>query len=82
MANWSAQCKILKETIDMAEKKVEFEKELERLNEIVNKIQDETLPLQESIKLYEEGNKIIALLKEELEKAEEKIENIVTSNKK
>lgn len=66
----------------MAEKKVEFEKELERLNEIVNKIQDETLPLQESIKLYEEGNKIIALLKEELEKAEEKIENIVTSNKK
>ena len=66
----------------MSEKKIDFEKELKRLDEIVNKIQDESLPLDESVKLYEEGNKIIAVLKEELAKAEEKIENIVDVNKK
>ena len=66
----------------MSEKKLDFEKELKRLDEIVNKIQDESLPLDESVKLYEEGNKIIAVLKEELAKAEEKIENIVDINKK
>lgn len=66
----------------MSEKKIDFEKELKRLDEIVNKIQDESLPLDESVKLYEEGNKIIAVLKEELAKAEEKIENIVDINKK
>ena len=68
--------------IKMSEKKIDFEKELKRLDEIVNKIQDESLPLDESVKLYEEGNKIIAVLKEELAKAEEKIENIVDINKK
>ena len=66
----------------MSEKKIDFEKELKRLDEIVNKVQDESLPLDESVKLYEEGNKIIAVLKEELAKAEEKIENIVDINKK
>ena len=66
----------------MSEKKIDFEKELKRLDEIVNKIQDESLPLDESVKLYEEGNKIITVLKEELAKAEEKIENIVDINKK
>ena len=66
----------------MSEKKIDFEKELKRLDEIVNKIQDESLPLDESVKLYEEGNKIIVVLKEELAKAEEKIETIVDINKK
>ena len=73
---------ISKEKIKMSEKKIDFEKELKRLDEIVNKIQDESLPLDESVKLYEESNKIIAVLKEELAKAEEKIENIVDINKK
>ena len=66
----------------MSEKKIEFEKELKRLEEIVTKIQDESLPLDESVKLYEEGNKIIVTLREELAKAEAKIENIVDINKK
>ena len=66
----------------MPEEKVNFEKELNRLNEIVNRIQDESLPLDESVKLYEEGNKIIRLLEDELKKAEEKVEKIVEINKK
>ena len=66
----------------MAEDRIDFEKELKRLNEIVNRIQDDALPLDESIKLYEEGSKIIAMLEEELKKAEEKVEKIVEINKK
>ncbi|MCQ2802103.1 MAG: exodeoxyribonuclease VII small subunit [Bacilli bacterium] len=66
----------------MEEKKIDFEKELNHLNEIVSKIQDEALPLDESIKLYEEGNKIIAMLEKELKDAQDKIEKIVSINKK
>ena len=66
----------------MPEEKIDFEKELNRLNEIVNRIQDESLPLDEIVKLYEEGNKIIKLLESELKKAEEKVEKIVEINKK
>lgn len=66
----------------MEEKKIDFEKELNHLNEIVSKIQDEALPLDESIKLYEEGNKIIATLEKELKDAQDKIEKIVSINKK
>ena len=65
----------------MAEKKYDFEKELNRLKEIVESIQDETLPLDESIKLYEEGTKIIAILKELLTEAESKVETIVSVEK-
>ena len=65
----------------MAEKEINFEKELNRLNEIVEQIQSDSLPLNDALKLYEEGNKIIALLNEELKKAEEKIEQVVSINK-
>lgn len=65
----------------MEEKKLDFEKELNRLKEIVESIQDESLPLEESIKLYEEGNKIISTLKELLAEAESKVEKIVAINK-
>ena len=65
----------------MAEKEINFEKELNRLNEIVEQIQSDSLPLNDALKLYEEGNKIIALLNEELKKAEEKIEQVVNINK-
>lgn len=61
----------------MAEKKVDFKKQIERLDEIVNLISNKTLSLEESLKLYEEGREIIKLLSEELEKAEQKVENVV-----
>ena len=59
------------------EKKVNFEEELNHLKQIVNDIQSGDLSLDESLKLYEEGQKIIALLSEELKKAEEKVEKII-----
>ena len=57
----------------MAEEKIEFEKSLKRLEEIVAKVEGETLPLEESIKLYEEGKKLITTLEKALKEAEAKI---------
>lgn len=61
----------------MSEKKMDFQSASKRLEEIVNLITSETLPLQESLKLYEEGQQIIKLLTEELNEAEKKVEKIV-----
>ena len=57
--------------------KVDFKKNIERLDEIVNLISNKALSLEESLKLYEEGQQIIKLLSEELKAAEEKIEMVV-----
>ena len=61
----------------MSEKKIDFKKNMDRLEEIVNTISSQTLSLEESLKLYEEGKEIIKLLSQELKEAEEKVENIV-----
>ena len=65
----------------MSEKSINFEKELERLKEIVSLIQQKDLSLDESIKLYEEGSKIVKVLNEELAKAEKKVEQVVEIEK-
>ena len=57
--------------------KIDFKKNIERLDEIVNLISNKALSLEESLKLYEDGQQIIKLLSEELKKAEEKVENVV-----
>ena len=59
------------------EKKIDFEKEIQRLDEIVEKISSKALPLEESLKLYEEGNAIIRSLEQALKDAQEKVEKIV-----
>ncbi len=65
----------------MVEKEFDFEKELNRLKEIVSLIQQKDISLDKSLSLYEEGSKIIALLNEELKKAEAKVEKVVEVNK-
>ena len=60
---------------------VNFEKELNRLKEIVSLIQQKDLSLDESIKLYEEGAEIVKVLNSELEKAEEKVEKVIEIEK-
>lgn len=57
----------------MEENKVSFEARLKRLNEIVSKIEGEVLPLEETMALYEEGQKLIKELSSELNEAEEKV---------
>ena len=66
---------------NMGEKEINFEKELNRLKEIVSLIQQKDLPLDESLRLYEEGSKIVKALQEELNRAEEKVEKIIDIDK-
>ena len=65
----------------MEEKEFNFEEELNRLKQIVNDIQQKGLSIDESLKLYEEGQKIIKTLSEELKKSEDKVEKIIKVNK-
>ena len=62
----------------MSEKKIDFAKEIERLDQIVDEVSSKALPLDESLKLYEEGTKIIKELEEALKEAEKKVEQIVS----
>ena len=57
----------------MAEKKMTFEKALERLEEIVAKLESGEAPLDESLKLFEEGAKLTAQCSAMLDKAEQKV---------
>ena len=58
----------------MAEKKkMTFEENIEKLEEILLKLEDEKLSLDMSVKLYEEGMKLISTCNRELEAAERKI---------
>ena len=48
-----------------------YEARLARLKEIVDKIEHEVLPLQQTLDLYVEGKRLAAELSLELQKAEE-----------
>ena len=65
----------------MAEKEINFEEELNRLKQIVNEIQQKDISIDQSLALYEEGQKNISLLSKELENAESKVEKIVKVGK-
>lgn len=58
------------------EKKQTFEEKLTRLNEIVEKVENTTLSLEDAMKLYEEGNSLIKDLQKSLDEAETKIQVI------
>jgi len=61
----------------MEDKKYDFEASLTKLEEIVNKISDQSLGLDESLKLYEEGTKIVKELELALKKASEEVEKVI-----
>ena len=56
------------------EKKINFEKEVQRLDERVERISSKALTLEESLALYEEGNAIIRKLEEALKQAWKKLD--------
>ena len=58
----------------MAKQKMSFEQALERLEEIVSKIEDGQVSLEQSIEKYAEGIKLIDQCRSILDKAEKKIE--------
>ena len=61
----------------MEEKKYDFEASLAKLEEIVSKINDQSLGLDESLKLYEEGQKIVRELENALKVATEIVEKVI-----
>ena len=60
----------------MEEEKKTFEERLSRLNEIVAKIEGSTLPLEEALALFQEGQTLIKGMEEELKAASAKIEEL------
>ena len=66
----------------MSEKKNDFAKQIEILDVIVDKVSSDALPLDESLKLYEEGIQIIKELEEALQAAEQKVEEIISTKGK
>ena len=55
----------------------DFEKALKRLDEITSLITKGELSLDESIKLYQEGQEIVSAFQKALKEAEDKVEKII-----
>jgi exodeoxyribonuclease VII small subunit len=63
------------------EQSFDFEKTLDRLNEIVKLMESKVLPLQEGIALFEEGSVLIKKLETALSEAEKKIASLIKVEK-
>lgn len=58
-------------------KNASFEGSLKRLGEIVDSLEKGELPLEDSLKLFEEGTKLARLAQERLNKAEKRIDELL-----
>jgi len=56
------------------EKPDPFEKNLERLDSIVQQLEDAELPLEKAIQLYEEGMKLSEVCQKQLDEAQGRVE--------
>lgn len=61
----------------MAEKTIDFEKSLDRLEAIVEEMESGDLSLEQMIKHFEEGSKLVTLCSGKLNEVEQKIEKLV-----
>ena len=59
------------------EKNLDFEKSLAKLENLIDSLEDGNLPLNESIKIFEEGVKLSKHCQELLTKAELKIQKLL-----
>ena len=50
---------------------MQFEKSIEKLNDIIKKLENEETTLEETPKLYKEGSKLITSCKKEIENAKQ-----------
>ena len=62
------------------EERVDIEKNLEKLEEIVKELEDEQLDLERSIELFEEGVKLAEEVKGELSEAELRLKKVVEAS--
>jgi exodeoxyribonuclease VII small subunit len=61
----------------VARKKENFEEALRKLEAIVAKMEEGDLPLEESLKAFEEGVKLAKLCTKKLDEAERKVEKLI-----
>lgn len=61
---------------------MDFEKNLSRLEEIVHKMEDGELPLEESLKLFEEGVRLSRECNLKLNEAEQKVKVLLSMDDK
>lgn len=64
----------------MSEKKIDIKAKITRLDEIVQLMNNDSLSLDESLKLYEEGKAIVKELSEVLDSAKETVEQIIIND--
>jgi exodeoxyribonuclease VII small subunit len=69
------KAKSVKENRDTRESK--FEDSLQRLEELVQEMESGDLPLEEILKKYEEGNRLVKLCAAKLNEAEKRIEQLM-----
>lgn len=58
----------------MSKKELKFEQAMERLEKMIQKLEEGDLPLEESLKGYEEGIELVRFCEQKLAEAEGKIE--------
>ena len=63
----------------MAAKKLSFEDKLSRLEEIVASLEKGDAPLADSLRLFEEGTKLVNACSTELDKAEQQVVKLMKS---
>ena len=61
-------------------KELTYEQAYKRLEEIVEKLENGSVPLEESIKLFEEGTKLANFCNLKLNAAEQKFTQLITEN--
>ncbi len=61
-------------------KEISFEEALERLNEIVKALEHSDAPLDDSLKLFEEGVALVKQCNDQIDQAETKIKQLVRSS--
>lgn len=64
-----------------ASNEITFEKALSRLEAVVNRLESGDLPLEESLRLFEEGVHLSKLCTERLEEAERRIALLVKNDR-
>ncbi|MCI1931682.1 MAG: exodeoxyribonuclease VII small subunit [Clostridia bacterium] len=60
----------------MAKKKMTYEEAVSRIEEIVSKLENEQVPLDESIKLYKEGMELSLFCSKKLDRAQKEVEEL------
>ena len=66
----------------MDPKNISFEEAVEKLDEILRKLENENTPLDTMLTLYEEANKLTLVCKDKLKVAENKMTKLITKEEK